>query len=47
VAAGTPADAAATVTALWDAGAASVIVRPVGDDPIAQFERLAVELRAS
>jgi 5,10-methylenetetrahydromethanopterin reductase len=47
VAAGTPADAAATVTALWDAGAASVVVRPVGDDPIAQFERLAVELRAS
>jgi 5,10-methylenetetrahydromethanopterin reductase len=43
VAAGTPADAAATVTALWDAGAASVIVRPVGDDPIGQFERLAAE----
>jgi len=45
VAAGSPADAAATVTALWDAGAASVIVRPVGDDPIPQFERLAAELR--
>lgn len=44
VAAGSPADAAATVTALWDAGAASVIVRPVGDDPIPQFERLAAEL---
>jgi 5,10-methylenetetrahydromethanopterin reductase len=44
VAAGSPADAAATVTALWDAGAASVIVRPVGDDPIGQFERLASEL---
>lgn len=46
VAAGAPADAAATVTALWDAGAASVIVRPVGDDPIGQFERLAAEFRA-
>lgn len=44
VAAGTPADAAATVRELWDAGAASVIVRPVGDDPIAQFARLAGEL---
>jgi len=44
VAAGTPADAAAVVTALWDAGAASVIVRPVGDDPLEQFERLAAEL---
>lgn len=47
VAAGSPADAAATVRDLWDAGAASVIVRPVGDDPIAQFERLAGELRRS
>jgi 5,10-methylenetetrahydromethanopterin reductase len=46
VAAGAPADAAATVTSLWDAGAASVIVRPVGDDPIGQFERLARELRS-
>lgn len=44
VAAGSPADAAATVTALWDAGAASVIVRPVGDDPIGQFERLVAAL---
>lgn len=44
VAAGSPADAAATVRDLWDAGAASVIVRPVGDDPVAQFERLAGEL---
>jgi 5,10-methylenetetrahydromethanopterin reductase len=46
VAAGTPADAAVTVTSLWDAGAASVIVRPVGEDPIEQFERLARELRS-
>jgi 5,10-methylenetetrahydromethanopterin reductase len=45
VAAGSPADAAATVRDLWDAGAASVIVRPVGDDPVGQFERLAGELR--
>ncbi len=44
VAAGSPAEAAATVTALWDAGAASVIVRPVGDDPLGQFERLAAAL---
>lgn len=44
VAAGTAADAAAMVMSLWDAGAASVIVRPVGDDPIAQFERLSAEL---
>lgn len=46
VVAGTPADAAETVTSLWDAGAASVIVRPVGDDPIGQFERLADEFRS-
>lgn len=45
VAAGTPADAAATVTALWDAGAASVIVRPVGDDPLEQFAAVVAELR--
>jgi 5,10-methylenetetrahydromethanopterin reductase len=45
VAAGSPTEAAATVTSLWDAGAASVIVRPVGDDPLAQLERLVTELR--
>ncbi len=45
VACGSPAEAAATVTSLWDAGAASVIVRPVGDDPLPQFERLVGELR--
>ncbi len=44
VAAGTAADAAAVVDSLWDAGAASVIVRPVGDDPIEQFRRLVGEL---
>ena len=43
VAAGSAADAAATVASLWDAGAASVIVRPVGDDPIDQFARLRSE----
>jgi 5,10-methylenetetrahydromethanopterin reductase len=45
VASGSPAEAAATVTSLWDSGAASVIVRPVGDDPLTQFERLVAELR--
>jgi alkanesulfonate monooxygenase SsuD/methylene tetrahydromethanopterin reductase-like flavin-dependent oxidoreductase (luciferase family) len=47
VAAGTPADAAAVVTALWDAGAASVIVRPVSDDPLEQFAALVAELRTA
>lgn len=47
VAAGSPADAAAVVTALWDSGAASVIVRPVGDDPLEQLERLVAALSAS
>jgi acetyl-CoA acetyltransferase len=44
VACGSPSEAAATVTSLWDAGAASVILRPVGDDPLTQFERLVTEL---
>jgi 5,10-methylenetetrahydromethanopterin reductase len=45
VAAGSAADAAAVVTALWDAGAASVIVRPVGDDPLEQLARLVAALK--
>lgn len=46
VAAGTAADAAAIVRSLWAAGAASVIVRPIGDDPSGQLARLVAELDA-
>ncbi len=40
VASGTPEQAAAAVRALWEAGAATVAVRPVGDDPVGQLRRL-------
>ncbi|MEV2266898.1 LLM class flavin-dependent oxidoreductase [Nonomuraea africana] len=37
---GTPAQAAAAVKALWAAGAGTVVLRPVGDDPLAHVEGL-------
>ncbi|MGW4473768.1 LLM class flavin-dependent oxidoreductase [Nonomuraea sp. NPDC004354] len=37
---GSPAQAAAAVRALWAAGASTVVLRPVGDDPLSPVEKL-------
>ncbi|MGH6654993.1 MAG: LLM class flavin-dependent oxidoreductase [Actinocrinis sp.] len=46
-AAGGPADVAARVHELWDAGIGTVILRPVGDDPLGQLAGTVEALRKS
>ncbi|MGW4665437.1 hypothetical protein ACWEOJ_20350, partial [Streptosporangium sandarakinum] len=45
MAAGTAKEAAEHVRALWAAGAGTVVLRPIGDDPLTHVGRILVALR--